>query len=446
MLATIREFGLELLEASGEREAVRRLHAGWCVDLAGRAEAARVAGEPGESWLDRLELEHDNLRAALDWLKQSGDAPGLLRLSGFLGWFWFYRSHRAEGRTWLERALTPAGLDAFPPDRARALQGLGTIALFRGEYEYATAVTEESLSLSRALGDTWSSAMALNLLGAIARGQGRLDEAVPLLEEAIGHLRLLGDEARLALATCNLGILAHWRGDPEQATALLEEALARYRRLDDAWGITVVASDLGLVTLDRGDARRAAELFAESCVRWQAVGTKEVLADWLARVATFAATIGRAVDAAVLFGAAVALRETIGYTPESVELARYDRALAGLRTLGEERLAGELAAGRALPLEAARARATALLEVAADAPGASGRASAARADAAPYDLSVRELEVLRHLADGHSDREIAELLSISPKTAMRHVANIYLKMGVHSRAAATSLAFREGIV
>ena len=163
-------------------------------------------------------------------------------------------------------------------------------------------------------------------------------------------------------------------------------------------------------------------------------------------MATLGAAIGRSVEAAVLFGAAAALRESTGYAPESAELARYERALAGLRVLGEERLAAALTEGRQLPLDAALARARALLEVAGDPAGGTGARSGGVAPAAAHDLSAREMEVLRLVAEGLSDREIAERLSISPKTAMRHVANIYLKLGVGSRAAATSFAYRHGLV
>ena len=271
MLETIREFGLEALGASGEEAVVRRAHATWCIDLTERAHAAFVAGEPESPWLDRLEAEHDNCRAALGWLESRGDVEGLLRLCSCLGWFWTFRSHRTEGRDWLERGLALAGNSARPTDRARALHVLATFGFSRGDYEHARALAEESLALCRTLGDTWGGAVALNLLGAIARGRGDLDAAPPLLERAIELFRSLADEGRLALAICNLGILSHWRGDAVRATALLEEALALYKRRDDPWGATVAASDLGLVMLERGDGRRAAALLAESHARWQTV-------------------------------------------------------------------------------------------------------------------------------------------------------------------------------
>ena len=135
MLETVREFGLEQLAASGEEDATRRAHAAWCLGLAERCWESLVSDSTFLEWLDRIEADLDNLRAALAWLEQTGDAAGVLRLAGSLGEFWLFQSHRHEGRGWLERALDPARSATVPATvRARGLRAAGLLAVYRGDY------------------------------------------------------------------------------------------------------------------------------------------------------------------------------------------------------------------------------------------------------------------------------------------------------------------------
>jgi non-specific serine/threonine protein kinase len=236
--------------------------------------------------------------------------------------------------------------------------------------------------------------------------------------------------------------VAYLRGDLAGAATLLDAALALYHSLDDPWGLAVTLSARGLVTCDQGDHDRAAALFVESLAHWRSVGTKEILADWLARVATLAATRGQAERAARLFGATDALIESIGYNFEHSERMRHLIALTTARTaLGEPAFAVAQATGRALPLEEAIAEAATMPDVTAPPPPVDR-------DVSPNDagLTPREVEVLRLLVEGQSDRAIGEALFISHRTVMTHVANILNKLGVDSRTAAAAHAVRHKFV
>ena len=249
---------------------------------------------------------------------------------------------------------------------------------------------------------------------------------------------------------CHAGALAVWRGNLDEASALLEEALTLYRGLDDPYWTATVLSHLALVAGERGDLPRAAALYAESLALWRSVGSKEGMIDWLARVAMLAVGINKPEPAARLFAAVEALRDAIGYRVEAPEQARSDRRAAQARgALGGEAFARAVEAGRALPLETAIAEATGLLSaptVEASAAAPAPAPPSVSGEAARFGLTPREVEVLRLLAAGRSDKEIGAALSISHRTAMNHVANILGKLGVDSRTAAAALALRDRLV
>ncbi len=448
MLETVREFGLERLAASGEERATRRRHAEWCLDVAERGAAARARGAVRPVLLDQLAAEHGNMRAALAWLAANGTAEELIRLAAALAWFWLHRSHRTEGRAWLERAVArghEAGIRTV--ELARALDGAAVLALTQGDDGRAAELSAEYLALSRELGDGWGTAAALNMLGVVSRARGDYADAARYLEEALALFRQRGDAGWTALALLNLGTVAYWQGDLDRAGGLLEEALALYRREDDAYGTAVALSDLALVAGEGGDRPRAAALLEESLERWRGVGTKEGLVDWLARVATLATASRQPELTARLFGAAEATREAIGYAFEGPERARQARTADAARAaLGGPAFAAAVAAGRALSLIEALADASAFLaSILAPAPAASVQPGH-NAAAVRVGLTPRELEVLRLVVEGRSDKEIGDALFISRRTAMTHVANILGKLGVPSRTAAARAAAARGLL
>jgi DNA-binding CsgD family transcriptional regulator len=210
---------------------------------------------------------------------------------------------------------------------------------------------------------------------------------------------------------------------------LLRAGEAGFRALDDPWGIGLALSFLGLVTGDRGNHVEAASMYAESLKYWQQVGSKEALIDSVARIGTLAIGAGRPTAGARLLGAAEALVQSLNYVFEQPEQARYARAAAEARSaLGSEAMATALTAGRNLSLDDAVAEALKIV---------SGPTLSA---STPFGLTPREVEVLRLLAAGRSDREIAGDLFLSHRTVHHHVANVFAKLGVHTRAAATRVA------
>jgi predicted ATPase/DNA-binding CsgD family transcriptional regulator len=439
MLETVREFALERLAASGEEEAIRRRHAAWCQELVERGHPTGFAGMPGEDWLDKIEAEIDNVRAALAWLNRAGDAIGLLRLAWWLRWFWWIRSHRTEGRSWVERGLAAAGDDAPPDLRGLALRQLATHVGSGGDLDGAVRLLQEGLAITRATGDAPQIALTLLAIGASERGRGRYDAAIAPLEEATAMLRRL-PEPRWAAAPLNdLGITVFWTGDTERAVTLLEEAADLYGQLGDPWGTAVSLSDLALVLADRGELERSAALFVASRAQWLGLGTKEVLADWLARVAVLASVRGLTERAMRLFGAASALRDRIGYAPPPTELARYDRAMdAARQRMGSSTAESARTVGTELSEEEACAEALAMLSPTEPATPSQQRSSVA--------LTPREREVLRLVAEGRTDREIAAALGISHRTVMIHVRSLLAKLEVGSRTAAAAHAHRRGLL
>ena len=273
MLETVREFGLEQLAASGEDGAVRARHAAWCLALAEGGEPHPWSGPAQGRWLDRLEGELANLRAALAWLEETGDGETGLRLAGALGGLWLYRSHRVEGRAWLERALARGG-EAPTTGRAVALQVLGVLDVYLGG-ERAVALLANSLALWRDLGDARGVAGALLLLGFAELNQGDRERAVRLLEEAAARFEALGDRNGVAMARLELGNAAVEGGNGVQGEALLEEALALFRQVGNHYGVAGTLIMLAWAAEDRGDPKGAAARYRESLGLWGEIGTQE---------------------------------------------------------------------------------------------------------------------------------------------------------------------------
>ena len=348
MLATIREYALEHLGESGEDVELRRRHA---------LEFARFAEEADEGlrtddqllWFDRLEAEHDNLRAALDSSSASGDDETALRLGGALGWFWYTHGHALEGCSRLTELLARA--EGAPDElRARPLYALGVLLDQRGEPERAAELVERSLAIFRELGERGRVASALNSLGLIKRGLGALESARSLLEESIALRRALGDEAGAAGALSNLGVIAFEQGDLDEAEARLGETMELDRAHGNEWGSAVAADNLAAVALERGHRDRARELIREALATAQRVGDQELVAFGLEKAAVLAALDADADRAGRLVGVADVLRESSGINRSRFDVEWLDRHLG--RVGGEGFEAARLA-GRGLELDEA---------------------------------------------------------------------------------------------
>jgi ATP/maltotriose-dependent transcriptional regulator MalT len=484
MLETIREFGLEQLAAAGEEAATRNAHAAWCLALAEEAEPALLGPEQGR-WLDRLAAEHGNLRTALAWSIEGAGAAAspetALRLAGALWLFWHVRGHFQEGRTWLERALA-MGDGAEPAVQAKALTNLGNIATDQSDYPRASALYERALALYRTIDDPNGIAAALNNLGLVAFEQGDFARAAAFHEESLQVRRTRLPRSELAIALSNLGDLANAQGDYERAQALHEEALDLRRELGNTRRIAQSCLCLGLVARNRGDLEAARRWAEEGLALFRSVGEQNGTSDALHDLGEIARRLGHTEEAATRFAeslrlrretgarrgiaecfeglaavawgqgdgetairllaAAQALREAIGSPRPDVDRAALDRlTAAAAASLGAAGTDQTWTAGHALPLDVAVAEAAAVADRARPLPP-----TLARGVVAGAPLTARELDVLRLLALGKSNQEIAMHLFVSPATARTHVDHIFTKLGVHDRAEAVDHAHRYGLV
>ena len=334
MLDTLREFANEQLDASGEGAALRERHRAWCLALAERAEPA-LRGKESTEWLERLEREHDNLRAALAGAFEAKIPELALRLGGALWFFWYQHGHWSEGRDWLERALE-RGVSAQPRLRAQALYGVADIARHQDQSEEALAACEDALALYRESGDAAGVARALGQLGYIHQVRGDPEPASLALAESLTLFRELGDLERISFTLVGLGALAQLSGDLESARGHYEESLEIGRRLDDAGATATALVNLGEVVQQQGDAARASTLYAESLALYARLGHLVAIAYCLEQIGGLDAQAGRAERAARLLAAASSLRNEIGAPLEVFNRGRYDAELTSLRAaLGE---------------------------------------------------------------------------------------------------------------
>lgn len=441
MLETIREYGLERLAASGEEPEVRRRHAAWCLALVEQEDASIWSGSDQARRLDRQAAELANLRAALAWLDQTGDADGVLRLAGALSYFWYQRGSRAEARAWLARGLAMSGTD---PTVARA-NGLFALGAHRGTMGESGAIDLlfESLALQRSLNDERGIALTLLFLGATFVENEDLDRAVPLLDEAAARFEALGNLLGVDFVRVQFGMVALASGDGLRAEALLVEALAQFRQLGQKFGIAICLGNLGIVLEDRGDLASAATYYAERLDLGDDYGYPENVVDALAGAGKLAAAGGRQESAGRLLGAATALSKALWDVTPPRERARRERAIAVARAaLGAAGFAAAWDAGRSLTPEQASVEARAVLAELARPVATSPRSTAATDRA----LTPRELEVLRLIEAGLSNRKIGETLFTSERTVANHNTNIFAKLEVDSRTAAVARARQLGIL
>jgi predicted ATPase/DNA-binding SARP family transcriptional activator len=263
MLETIREFGLERLAESGGAELTRQRHRDYFLGLAEQAEP-ELKGSGQEKWLTRLEEEHDNLRAALDWCREHGDGEAGLRLGGALWQFWEVRGYLTEGRERLTQLLALPGAEARTVVRGRALNGVGRLSHRQGDHQAARALHEESLTLHRELADQQGVAQSLGALGNVARYHGDYEEARALLAASLTIFRDLGDQQGVAWSLYNLGCMSLNQGEYQKARELFAEGLDLFRELGHHRGICHSVGVLGIVARIQGDYTVARALGEES--------------------------------------------------------------------------------------------------------------------------------------------------------------------------------------
>src|SRR6266566_5620741 len=449
LLETIREYGLERLASGGEAHATRQAHAAYYLALAEQAEP-QLDGHEQLGWFQRLEREHDNLRAALTFLVEQGSAGEskelALRLAGALWRFWLVHGHVSEGRNFLERVLdgSEQGGSAW---RAKALLGVGALATAQDDSGQAEALCGEGLALYRELGDRRGSALCLAMLGYMAMMRSTYDQARTRLEESLQIARAVGDTGVRVIALQILTSVLFYQGEYQRAQALLEESLLLSRERGDVQNHAQSLAQLGHVLLFQGELARAQARLEESLQISLELDHKGSIAQGLEGVAAVMAAQGEGVAAVWCLSAAQRLRETLGMSLPSFLQALHEVTLASVRThLGEQAVARAWEEGRSMTPEHALTTQghVTLLQPLPPAPAPTPQPKPAAPS--PDGLTAREVEVLRLLAQGLTSAQMAEQLVIGVVTVNFHVRSIYSKLGVTSRSAATRYALEHHLV
>lgn len=331
MLETMREYAQERLAVYGELGEVRRRHAQHFLKLAEHAEPW-LRGAQQADHLERLEREHDNLRAALSWALEMREAEFGLRLAAALSRFWEIHGHLSEGRRWFEDLLRLGG-DVPSSTQAKALNGAGWLACLQGDYARGITLLRSSLDLRRESGNKWGIAITLNNLGAALLLQDNTAHVRELFEESLALGHELGDGAGVAASLGNLGMVALREGKYSQALSLLEQSLKMRREQGSMFSTAISLKNLGLAAREGGDYARAVTLLEESLALRTELGDKLGIAYCLEQLAGVAVAQGQAERAARLLGSADTLREVIGTPLPPADRADHERHLRTVRVV-----------------------------------------------------------------------------------------------------------------
>lgn len=389
LLETVREYARDRLRESGEEGTARVRHRDYYIHLAEQA-IPRLSGADQRDYLDRLEIEHDNFRAAL--LKNGtteAQAQGRMRLAAALWRFWDVRGHLSEGRQQYMDALSDEAAQEPTKVRADALQGIGALARHQSDYAAADRLFQECVAIRRLLGDDLGVAMALNNLGANAYDKGEYvaarayfeesltlrrrlgnkrstaatllnlgnllhdledyPEARALYEESLGLFRETGDLGNVAIALTNLGNLAKNQGDLATARPLYEESLAIAREIDDRWSTTLALVNLGPLLCLLGEFDLSRSTLSECLTLCREMDLKRLTAFGLEAYAELAAATSQAEKGITLLGAAAVLRDTIGSPLPATDQAQVNKTLERLRAdTGEESFAAAWERGQSM--------------------------------------------------------------------------------------------------
>ena len=356
MLVTIRHFAQERLQDLGEVEKTRDWHLAYFLEMAEQADR-EIRGPQQLRWFDHLEYEHDNLRAALTWALESKKAESGLRLAGGLAFFWFVRGYLREAIAWLERVLAQ-GQGASKAVEAKALSYLGTISSDgeNRDLDRSTNMLNKSLSLYQEVEDDSGIAWVLNLLGLVVVEQKDLTKAKQLLSQSLILRYQVGDPWGIAHTLQNFPSLAIQENDYVHAKQLSEETITWFRRAGDQRGVARTLADLAELERLAGNPTQAMALLKQSLSQLMLFKDKGSIASALEGIAVLASMQDDFRQAGRLYGAAEALRETIGmpHRPAAYERVNYEQNIAMVRTnLDEVTFAKAWAEGRAMTMEQA---------------------------------------------------------------------------------------------
>jgi predicted ATPase/class 3 adenylate cyclase len=351
MLETIREFGTDVLLEAGGADQTRRRHVSYFLAMAEAAEPELTGRDRG--WLERLEREHDNLRAALRWLIDTGEPEPGLRMTGALWRFWLMRDHLAEGRRWTDEILALPAAVARTAGRARALSAAGSLAYWLRDPESVQDPYEESLAISRELGDRRGEADGAYNLAFAHQLVGDIRTAEELHRRAAEIYTELGDEINLAFANVALAMAAFQRGDLQAPRALIDGAQRTFRSAGHLWGIALTSGLVAALALREKDYERARPAAIESLDANRTLRHKLGISVSIQALALLAMYEGRSEDGARLAGAMDLIREGASGEAPPVVVGLEDPREAARAFLAEDRIAELWEEGRAMSLDQA---------------------------------------------------------------------------------------------
>lgn len=437
MLETIREFGLEELTANGEEQRARAAHAAYFLQL-GEWAGAELAGPQQLAFKAILETEMANIRAALDWFAVTDDAESALRLVGAIGWLLSTAPFLQEAQERFTAVLAMPGVEQFPDALVMALISAGDVADWLGDNAQARERYERALSVSRTRDDKPQIASTLRGLGNLALDRGELDIALDLLREGRDVAQECGSEWEVAATNNLIGLVIAIQGDVATALDLYETAARTWRALGDRGHVTSALGSAAWSAMQAREIGRAAVDYAETLENALGDDDEWYIAWCVLGAGGIQAARGYAPEGTTLLACGTQARAALGMPLRRHVQAGFDQIEEALRKrLGSDAFSAAWQAGLALPLADAADRAQAIFAETARDGGATDF---------PFGLTRREIDVLRLLADGHQDKEIATTLYIGYRTASSHVAAIMAKLGVDSRTAAVARAIRLGLV
>lgn len=497
LLETIRDYARQKLGQAGQAEVYRtkEQHLDFFARWA-EAGAGHLQGPKQAAWLEKFGMEHDNVRAALEWSQHSGSKGQQgLRLAAAYGYFWRLRGYLSEGRARLAAVLEAGSAQARTRTRASALLWAANLAYLQSDYEATRALAEEALSVSTGLGPQGRAgvARALDLLGELATEVGDYEAAGPLLEDALHLYEEIGDargsadmrmqlgwaamregeydrariwleeslplfrdggeSALVGIALAGLGELAVRQGRYKEADKLLEESIALRRELNDRWGIAGSLGTMGWVALLRRDFGRMRQLLRQSLEIRLDIGDQGGSAWCLEKLAEGAVLEGEMLPpehrrrlrerAARVFGQAAAVREEVNSVIDPADKAPYERTLRKLRhALGKTAFHAAWEEGSSMPLPDLVREALAPALTQQD----TARLSQAEVGRLRYGgLTPRERETAVLVAAGKSNREIAAAMTVRVKTVETYVSRILNKLGFDSRVQIATWAMQVGL-
>ncbi len=354
MLETIRAFGAECLDEAGEAEPTRNRHASVFLELAEEAEP-HLRGLDQKRWLDGLEVEHDNLRAALRWTIESGRSADALRIVGALWRFWHMHGHLDEGRRWAEEVLALPASAGRTAERGKALTALGGVTYWQEDLAVTRSAYEEALAIAQEVGDRRAEAEGFYNLAFVPAYEGDFDASVALIRRALSIFQELAIVRGVADSMWLLAIVARLEGDTPKARARAEESLRLHREAGDRFGVTDALHVLGRIALIEGDLATASSCYLEALENDELVGNRTGMGIVLDNLAAQAGAEGRHLPAVRLAGASQAIKEAAGghAPPPFIDLP--DPRDAAREALGDALVKAAWEEGQAMTLEQALA-------------------------------------------------------------------------------------------